>query len=282
MRALAKPPPLGFPCAHKAQRDVHATILHATSTLGSLSVRKQQDIFMRQTAAFSRCEHTWISLRALTCDNTAAFARQENTWISLRAQTEMIRQNDCCILHSHAAITLGSLSVHKQQETCSCNRLLRSHAASTLGSPSVRKQTSSCDRLLRSHATSTLGSLSVRKLTCSGETTAAFCIRTPRVHFGLSPCAKQHVPAKRLLRSYAASRLGSRSVRKALTILVHAKQLLHSHAVSTLGSLSVRKATCSGKTTAAFLRREHTWISLRAQRDIFHRKDCCDLALPPR
>ena len=48
--------------------------------------------------------------------------------------------------------------------------------------------------------------------------------------------------------------------------------LLRSHATSTLGSLSMRKVTCSGEKTAAFSRREHTWISLRAQTDMFMRQ----------
>ena len=73
---------------------------------------------------------------------------------------------------------------------------------------------------------------------------------TPLAHLDLSPCAKTHVPAKRLLRS---------------------------HAGSTVGSLSVRKETCSCDNTAAFARCEHTWISLRAQRDMFWRKNCCVL-----
>ena len=81
------------------------------------------------------------------------------------------------------------------------------------------------------------------------------CVLTPRAHLDLVPCANRPV---------------------------HATTVLRSHATSTLGSLSVRKETCSGKTTAAFSRREHTWISLRAQRDTFHRKDCCDLALSPK
>ena len=66
------------------------------------------------------------------------------------------------------------------------------------------------------------------------------CVLTPRAHLNLFPRANRHV---------------------------HATALLHSHAVSTLGSLSVRKETCSGEKAAAFARREHTWISLRAQRD---------------
>ena len=38
------------------------------------------------------------------------------------------------------------------------------------------------------------------------------CVLTPQAHLDLSPCAKRHVPAKRKLRSHAASTLGSRSV----------------------------------------------------------------------
>ena len=100
----------------------------------------------------------------------------------------------------------------------------------------MRKQTCSCaTTLLYSQAVSTLGSHSVRKETCSGEKTAAFsrrehtwisfsaqkdmfhrkgcCVRTPLGHLDLSS-AKRHVPAKRLLRSHAASTLGSRSCAK--------------------------------------------------------------------
>ena len=57
-------------------------------------------------------------------------------------------------------------------------------------------------RLLRPHATSTLGSLSVRKQTCSCDNTAAFARCE---HTCISPCAKRHDPAKRLLRSHATN-----------------------------------------------------------------------------
>ena len=56
------------------------------------------------------------------------------------------------------------------------------------------------------------------------------------------------------------------------------KKLLRSSAASTLGSHPVRKETSSCDKTAAFSRRKHTWISLRAHRDMFRQKDCCDLA----
>ena len=73
------------------------------------------------------------------------------------------------------------------------------------------------------------------------------CARTPQAHL-------DHVPAKRLL--------------------------LRSHAASTLGSHFGRKETCSIEKTAAVARCEHTWISLRAQTDLFMRQHCC--ALTPR
>ena len=59
------------------------------------------------------------------------------------------------------------------------------------------------------------------------------------------------------------------------------KKLQRSRAAGTLGSHSVRNDTSSCDKTAAFSRRKHTWISLRAQREMFLRKDCCDLAPPP-
>ena len=123
--------------------------------------------------------------------------------------------------------TLVSLSARKL--TCSCDRLLRSHAASTLGSLSVfAKRHVPTKRLLRSHAVRTLGSLSVRKQehmfmrqisafsrckhTCMDLSPCAkrhvhateCCVLTPRAHLHLDPCAKRHVPSKKLLRSHAA------------------------------------------------------------------------------
>ena len=103
------------------------------------------------------------------------------------------------------------------------------------------------------------------------------CARTPQAHVDLSRCANRHVPVKRLLRSHATSTVGALSVRKTTC---SCDRWLRSHATSTLGSLSVRKETCSGKTTVAFSRHEHTWISLPAQGDMFHRKDCCAHTLP--
>ena len=59
------------------------------------------------------------------------------------------------------------------------------------------------------------------------------------------------------------------------------RNLLRSRAAGRLGSHSVRNETSSCDKTAAFSRRKHTWISLRAQRDMFLRKDCGDSAPPP-
>ena len=126
------------------------------------------------------------------------------------------------------------------------------------------------------------------------------CVLAPRAHLDLSPCANRHVHARshRCEHTWISLRAQKDMFRrKACRVLtpgarldlspcarrpVHATTLLRSHAVSTLGSHSVRKETCSGKATAAFSRCEHTWISLCSQRDMFHRKDCCDLARPPR
>ena len=87
------------------------------------------------------------------------------------------------------------------------------------------------------------------------------CARTPQAHFDLSPCAKRHVPSERLLRSHAASTLGSLSVRKQEDMFM--------------------------RQTAASARHEHTWISLRAQGDMFRQNNCrvltprAHLDLPP-
>ena len=116
----------------------------------------------------------------------------------------------------------------------------------------------------------------MRKKTCSCDNTAALarcehtwlslraqggmfrqkdcCIITPGAQLDLSPCARRPV---------------------------HATTPLRSHAGSTIGSLSMRKRTCSCDNTAAFARYEHTWISLRAQENLFRQNDCC-LILTPR
>ena len=174
------------------------------NTLGSLSVRKQEDMFMRhaaafarhntlgsvsvrketfsdeKAAAFSRREHTWISLLAkntCSCDNTAAFARCEYTWIPLHPQRSMFRQNDCCVLKPRAHL---DLSLCASKKTSSCDTLLRSHATTHLDLSLCAKRHVAAKRLLRSHAASTLGSRSVRKETCCGKTLAAISRCPPR------------------------------------------------------------------------------------------------------
>ena len=198
----------------------------AGSTVGSFAVRKQT------------CSY----------DNTAAFARCEHSWISLRAQRNMFRRKECCVLMPEAQLVLFSFARRPVHATP-----LHSHAVmlwSTLGSLAVRNETFSGERLLRSHAGSTVGSLSVHKKTCSCDNTAALpccehtwislraqrgmfhqkdcCVLTPTAHLDLfrtqrdmfrrkdrcflTPgaqldfflCAKEHVPAKRRLRSRAA------------------------------------------------------------------------------
>ena len=119
----------------------------------------------------------------------------------------------------------------------------------------------------------------MRRETCSVEKTAAFSSRE-HTWISLRVQATRHVHATGCcVRTPHARTLGSISVLKQTS---PAKRLLRTYAASTLGSRSVLKETYSGKTTAAYSRREHTGISLRAQGDMFHRKDCCDLALPPK
>ena len=90
-------------------------------------------------------------------------------------------------------------------------------------------------------------------------------------HSDLPPCAERHVPGRKDCLTPQA-RL---DIFPCANRHVHATTLLHSHAVSTPGSLSVRKEACSGEKSAAFSRREHSWISLRAQDDMFMRQHCC-------
>ena len=165
------------------------------------------------------------------------------TWTSLRAQRDITLE----VLTPQAH---GSVST--RTETCSCEETVanksaafsrRKHAwlslaAGTLGSHSVPMR--------HAHAASTLGSLSVRKETCSCEKTVATkncCVLTRQAHLDLTPCAMRHVHATRLLRSHAASTLGSLSRGRHTWISLRANE------------------TCS--------RRKHTWISLGAQRDMF-------------
>ena len=158
--------PLHLDLAPFAKKHVPAKRLlrsHAGSTLRSLSVRK----------------------KTCSCDNNAAFARCEHTGVPLRAPRDMFWQSDY-------------RSVRK--ETCSIEMTAAfSRRAHTWISPCAKHTEIFATTLLRSHTTSTHGFLSVRKEICCGKTTAAFSRR-----LDLAPCAKRHVPSKKLLRFRAA------------------------------------------------------------------------------
>ena len=137
------------------KKAVHATALlrsHAVTTVGSRSVRKQEDMFMhKDCAAFSRCEHTWISLRAqrnmFSIEKTAALSRR--TWISLLEQARrQVHATDCCARTPQAHLDLSP----RAQRHVPAKQLLRSHEAGILGSLSVRKRHVPSKRLLRSRA----------------------------------------------------------------------------------------------------------------------------------
>ena len=49
------------PCANRHVPSKRLLRSHSASTLGSLSARKQEGMFMRQTAGFAGHKHTWIS-----------------------------------------------------------------------------------------------------------------------------------------------------------------------------------------------------------------------------
>ena len=208
------------------------------------------------------------------CNHASGQLLPEHTWSPRCAQkfswTHVQQDMRATAARAHAKTPPpGSPSAHRAQRdvhaTDCCARMPH------LDLTPCAKRHVPAKRLLRGHAARTLGSLSVRKLACSCDNTAAFascehtwislraqrdmfrrkncCARTLRAHLDLSPCARRPV---------------------------HATTLLRSHAVSTLRSHSLRKEACSGEQTAVFSRREHTWISLRAQRD----KTCsCDRLL---
>ena len=136
---------------------------------------------------------------------------------------------------------------------------------------SVRRQGNCCASTREIPATC----ISIRTqctLRCSCDNIAA---PARHKHTWIALCAQRdrfRRKATTLLHSHAVSTLGSPCAKR----LVPAKRLLRSHAASTLGSRSVRRETCSIEKIAAFSRREHTWISLRAQsRRHVHATDCC-------
>ena len=191
------------PCTYKHVPAKRLLRIHAASTLRSLSVRKQ----------------------TCSCDNTAAFARSEHTWIFFRAQTDMFRRKDCCVLTPGAQLDLPPCARRPVHATT----LLRSHAVSALGSHSVRKGACSGEKTAafsrREHSWIRAQTDIFRRKDCRVFTPRAQhtwislraqtrhvhatdgCARTPQAHLDLFPCAKRHVPAKRLLRTHAASTL---------------------------------------------------------------------------
>ena len=151
----------------------------------------------------------------------------------------MLRRKDCCVLTPGAQLDLSPCASRHVHATT----LLNLRAVSTVRSLSVRKKTCSCDntaafaRCEHTWISHRAQRDMFRRKNC--------CVLTPGAQLDLSPCARRPV---------------------------HATTLLRSHAVSTFGSRSVRKETCSGDKIAAVSRGEHSWISHRAQRDMFRRK----------
>ena len=135
----------------------------------------------------STCEipATWVSIRTqgterCSCDTTVALARHKHTWISLRAQRGMFREKTAAFSRRDAASTHGSRSVRKQEDM-----FMRQTAASAR-----HKHT-----WISFHAQRAM----FRQSDC--------CVLTPPAHMDLAPCAKRHVPSKRLLRSRAAPKI---------------------------------------------------------------------------
>ena len=158
---------------------------------------------------------TWISTctqgtERCSCDKTAALARHRHTWISLRAQRDMFRRNSCCILTPHH--TWISL---RAQSDVSIEILLRSH------SPCASKKTCSCDKTaaLARHKHTWISLRAQRDMFRRNSC----CALTPRAHLDLAPCAKRHVPSKKLLRSRAAPQ-------DRWFLFADAKSSLYSHA----------------------------------------------------
>ena len=175
-------------------------------------------------------EHTWNPRCAQNFSSTHVHVKEDIRATAARARnprhirTQGTKRCSCSktaalARHKHTWISL------RAKRHVTSKRLLRSHAASTLGPRSVRKQTSLCDN------------------------TAAF-----------ARCEHTWISLR---------------TQEDLFIPVHATALLRSHAASTLGSLSVLRKTCSCDSTAAFARHKHTWISLRGQRGMFRRNVCC-------
>ena len=116
----------------------------------------------------------------ITCDQKQLRSSTASTWISLYAHRDMFLQNDCCDLAPPDRL------MH--------TTMLRFRHGGTLGSQSTRKKTWISIMINKQvHAIKNCCVLALRDLTL---------------------CAMRHLHATRLLRSHAASTLGSLSVRK--------------------------------------------------------------------
>ena len=118
-----------------------------------------------------------------TSDPYKLRSRTASTWISLHAYRDMFLQNDCCDLAPPDRL------MH--------TKMLRFRHGSTLGSQSTCKKTW----------------ISI-KINKQVHAIKICCVLALRAHLDLTPCAMRHLRATRLLRSHAASTLGSLSVRK--------------------------------------------------------------------
>ena len=205
---------------------------------------------------------TWISIRTqgtktCSCDETAALARHKHTWISLRAQGDMFRQNDCCVLAPRGHLDLAPCA----KSHVPAKRLLHSHAASTLGSLSVRKRTCSCDNTAAfascEHTWISLRAQGYmfRRKDC--------CIPTPRAHLDFSPCARR--PACDNTAAFAQA-VSTWIPLRAQRAMFRRKDccVLTPRAHLDLSPRASKNKTCSCDMTAAFARHKRTWISLRA------------------
>ena len=135
--------------------------------------------------------------KEISCDQKQLRSRTASTWISLHAYKDMFLQNDCCDLAPPDRL------MH--------TKMLRFRHGGTLGSQSTRKKT--------------WISIMINKQV---HAIKMCCVLALRAHLDLTPCAMRHL---------------------------HATRLLRSHAASTLGSLSVRKGTCSCEKIVAISRR---------------------------
>ena len=134
--------------------------------------------------------------KEISCDQKQLRSRTASTWISLHAHKDMFLLNDCC------DFALPDRLMH--------TKMLRFRHGGTLESQSTRKKT--------------WISIMINKQV---HAIKICCVLALRAHLDLTPCAMRHL---------------------------HATRLLRSHAASTLGSLSVRKETCSCEKTVAISR----------------------------